>query len=94
MSLQDKIEKKERQIKLCNIISVVSVILTIVLIAVEYVTASYFQNTGWYSPVIKTCVYLLYVMPFLIVVPIFFKVNIRTKLYGLKKNEEADGRKG
>lgn len=85
MSLEDKIKKIEKQMKLCNIISVISVIITIVLIVIEYVAASWFQNTDWYSPVIKTCVYVLYVMPFAILVPVFFKVNLKGKLYGLKK---------
>lgn len=84
-SIQDKIKLVEGQIRICNIISVTAIVVTLLLVGAEYVTARFFADAQWAHNMIKMCIYTLYIMPFVIVVPMFFKVNLRNKLYQLKK---------
>ena len=87
MSVEDKIKKVEREIKLCTVISRAAAILLVLLFLTEFITAKFFGGAGWAKPVIRFCVYLLYGMPFLVMIPLFFRVNLKGKLYRLKNQK-------
>ena len=87
-TVKERITSLENQIRLCNSISIVAVVVTAVLFGAEYVVAEFFKDAAWAQSVIKGCIYVLYVMPFVIVVPLFVRVNLKGKLYQEKKQIE------
>lgn len=89
-SILEKIEVTKKQIRICNVISLAGVILTILLCGLEFISVQYFKGQGWVPSIIRLCIHALYVMPFVIVVPLFFRVNLRGKLYRLKKQEKGE----
>lgn len=89
-SVEQKIKALEQQIHLCSIISIVALVITVLLLAVEFVAAQFGGNADWVRNVIKACIYILYVMPFVVVIPLFFRVNLKGKLYQMKKQEKNE----
>lgn len=75
-----EIEKLKRKIKICNLISLLFIIVTIVVMALEYIIAQYFPNRGWTLPVLRILIYGFYVLPVGIILPVFFRVNYKNKL--------------
>lgn len=88
--IMEKINITKKQIKLCNIISLAGVVLAVVLYGLEVICIQYFKGQGWAQTVVRLCIYALYAMPFVIVVPLFFKVNLKGKLYQLEKQEKGE----
>lgn len=87
-SIEEKIASLEKQIRLCSIVSIVAVIVTAVLFVVEFAVAEFCKDASWAQGVIKGCIYIMYVMPFVIMIPLFVRVNLKGKLYQAKKKLE------
>lgn len=83
--MEDKIISIKKRIRLCSILSICAVAVTLLLVAGEYVAAEFYKDAAWAEGVIKGCVCALYVMPYAIVVPLFVRVNLKGKLYQAKK---------
>ena len=87
-TVEEKIAALERQIRLCSVISIVAVIVTALIFGAEFAVAGLCEDASWAKNAIKACIYALYVMPFLIVIPLFVRVNLKGKLYQAKKQEK------
>lgn len=84
--MQD-IEDLKRKIKICNLITLIFVILTIAVMASEYIIAQYFPDREWTLPVLRIFIYGFYGLPAGIVIPVFFKVNYKNKLIVAMRNK-------
>lgn len=84
-SIEERILSLEKQVRLCSVISIIAVIVTVILFGAEYVVAEFWKDAAWAKNVVKVCVYALFVMPFVIVIPLFVRVNLKGKLYQAKK---------
>lgn len=87
-TIEDKIADLEKQVRLCSVISIVAVIVTAIIFGAEFAVAEFCKEADWAESVIKGCIYAVYVMPFVIVIPLFVRVNLKGKLYQAKKQLE------
>lgn len=92
-SIQEKIELLEKQIRLCSVSSIIAIILTALLFLGQFCTARFGQAAEWKGSVLKVLMYIQFVMPFVIILPLFIRVNLKGKLYQLKKEEHKDSEK-
>lgn len=88
--IEDKIRVIKRWKKICGIISIAALIGIVLLVALEYVSARFFADAPWEQGVVRACIYILYVMPYIVVVPLFCRVNLSGKLYRLQ--QQLDGK--
>lgn len=89
-SIQEKIKTTETLIRICNIVSIVAIIFTLLLFLAEFCIAKFVETADWKVTVLRTCNYILFVMPFAVVVPLFFRVNLKGKLYQLSKEQKEN----
>lgn len=91
---EDKIKITEKQLKLCGRISMAALIVTILLLAAEFVLAGQFKGASWAGNVVKFCTYACYIMPFVIAVPLFVRSNLKVRLHNLKWRQQQEEKAG
>lgn len=91
-SKKDKIVIMEGQMKTCSKISIAACIITALLLLAEFLAAQLLKGMDAAGVVIKICTYLCYVMPFVIVIPMFVRTNLKVKVHNLRWQEEQSGR--
>lgn len=83
------IEGLRKKIKLCNIISIIGIILIIVCMISEYAVSKLVADKEAAFTIINNIAYFCYVLPFVVMVPLFFKVNLKNKLTTEMKKKEG-----
>lgn len=91
-SNEDKIEIIKGQMKACSKVSAIAAVITALLLLTEFLAAQFMKGSDYAGTVIKICTYLCYVMPFVIVVPMFVRTNLNVKLHNLRWQEEQKGK--
>lgn len=87
-SNEDKIKVIEGQLKLCSRVSILACILTVLVLVAEFFAAGQFKGASWAGTVVKLCTYICYVMPFVIVIPLFVRSNLKVRLHNIRWKEE------
>ncbi len=86
MSEQDK---RLHQIKMCDKILTGFVIALIVSLAAEWLLVSIVQDALWVRQLLKLLGAIVLICPFGIMIPLFFRVNFKSRLIMLQREENS-----
>ena len=75
-----RIEELKKKIKVCNIITVTALILIVVCVVAEYLVAQFMKDKAAAVTIVNNIAYFCYILPFVVMVPLFFRVNLKNKL--------------
>lgn len=87
-SSDDRIASLKKKMKICSNISVVAIIFIVICIIAEALVSSVVADKDVARKVLSVLTFICNVLPFVVMLPLFFRVNLRTKLsIELKKKE-------
>lgn len=84
------ITELKKKIKLCNIVSVASLILIAICMIAELIVGYAVSQEQLARKIINGIGYFCYLLPFAVLIPMFFKVNLKSKL--IVKIKEKEGK--
>lgn len=87
-SNEDKIKIIEGQMKLCSRISIAACAVTVLLILTEFLLAGHFKGASWAGTVVNVFTYIFYIMPFVIVIPLFVRTNLNVRRHNLQWQDD------
>lgn len=85
----DRIEILKKRIKMCNIITVTALFLIVVCIVAEFLIAQFMKDKAAAVDIVNGIAYFCYVLPFAVMIPLFFRVNFKSKLIMEMKKKEG-----
>ena len=75
------------KIKICMRVSLAGVIVMVVSLLLELVLIRFFGTAAWAKKLVKIFGILAMVSPFVILVPLFFRVNYQSRLIMLQREK-------
>lgn len=87
-STEERIVGIRKKIKICGYISVAAIFLILICLAAEAMVTSFVSDKNIAKNVIVVLSYICNVLPVVVMIPLFVRVNLKTKLsVEIKKKE-------
>lgn len=87
----DKMETLRKKIKWCNVVSITAFVLIAVCFLVEFLLGQFMADRAGMVRIVNNIGYFCYVLPFVALIPQFFRVNFTSKLMLEQKKQQEQG---